>query len=80
MRKTDHQLQQPLYIATWTKVNGKDVKFDQENTGYGWKARSQDGYLCRCTADFMPDEASGRFSPRGAAMKLRPHALFSDKK
>lgn len=37
MRKTDHQLQQPLYITTWTKVNGKDVKFDQENTGYGWK-------------------------------------------
>ena len=37
MRKIDHQLQQPLYIATWTKLNGKDVKFDQENTGYGWK-------------------------------------------
>jgi branched-chain amino acid transport system substrate-binding protein len=37
MRKSDHQLQQPLYIATWTKVNGKDVKYDQENTGYGWK-------------------------------------------
>jgi len=37
MRKTDHQLQQPLYIATWVKVNGKDVKYDQENTGYGWK-------------------------------------------
>ncbi|RZI39858.1 branched-chain amino acid ABC transporter substrate-binding protein [Herbaspirillum sp. HC18] len=37
MRKTDHQLQQPLYIATWTKINGKDVKFDQENTGLGWK-------------------------------------------
>ncbi|HEY8607996.1 MAG TPA: branched-chain amino acid ABC transporter substrate-binding protein [Noviherbaspirillum sp.] len=37
MRKTDHQLQQPLYVATWTKVNGKDVKFDQENTGFGWK-------------------------------------------
>jgi len=37
MRKSDHQLQQPLYISTWTKVNGKDVKFDQENTGYGWK-------------------------------------------
>jgi branched-chain amino acid transport system substrate-binding protein len=28
MRKSDHQLQQPLYIATWTKVNGKDVKYD----------------------------------------------------
>lgn len=37
MRKSDHQLQQPLYIATWVKTNGKDVKFDQENTGYGWK-------------------------------------------
>ncbi|MBC7415523.1 MAG: branched-chain amino acid ABC transporter substrate-binding protein [Herminiimonas sp.] len=37
MRKADHQLQQPLYIATWSKVDGKTVKFDQENTGYGWK-------------------------------------------
>ena len=37
MRKTDNQLQQPLYISTWTKVNGKDVKYDQENTGFGWK-------------------------------------------
>ena len=37
MRKSDHQLQQPLYIATWSKVDGKAVKYDQENTGYGWK-------------------------------------------
>ncbi|CAJ0679372.1 branched-chain amino acid ABC transporter substrate-binding protein [Ralstonia mannitolilytica] len=37
MRASDHQGQQPLYIATWKKVDGKDVKFDQENTGYGWK-------------------------------------------
>ncbi len=37
MRKADHQLQQPLYIATWSKVDGKTVKYDQENTGYGWK-------------------------------------------
>jgi branched-chain amino acid transport system substrate-binding protein len=37
MRNTDHQAQQPLVVATWTKVNGKDIKFDQENTGYGWK-------------------------------------------
>ena len=37
MNKVDHQLQQNLYIGTWTKVNGKDVKYDQENTGYGWK-------------------------------------------
>jgi branched-chain amino acid transport system substrate-binding protein len=46
MRKTDHQLQQPLYIATWTKTNNKDVKFDQENTGYGWKTdRKIDTYI-----------------------------------
>ncbi len=37
MRKTDHQLQQPLYVTTWVKTNGKTVKFDQENTGYGWR-------------------------------------------
>jgi len=37
MRKTDHQVQQPLVVATWVKTNGKDVKYDQENTGYGWR-------------------------------------------
>ena len=57
MRKTDHQLQQPLYIATWTKVNGKDVKYDQENTGYGWKTGSEDRHLRRHPADLVPDEA-----------------------
>ncbi|MBC3868640.1 branched-chain amino acid ABC transporter substrate-binding protein [Undibacterium oligocarboniphilum] len=41
MRKLDHQLQQPLYIATWVKVNGKDVKYDQENTGLGWKTNQK---------------------------------------
>jgi branched-chain amino acid transport system substrate-binding protein len=46
MRKADHQLQQPLYIATWVKANGKDVKFDQENTGYGWKTDQKlDAYV-----------------------------------
>jgi branched-chain amino acid transport system substrate-binding protein len=37
MRKADHQAQQPLYIATWVKTNNKDVRFEQEKTGYGWK-------------------------------------------
>ena len=41
MRKVDHQVQQPLYIATWVKTNGKDVKFDQENTGLGWKTNQK---------------------------------------
>lgn len=37
MRAVDHQLQQPLYIATWSALDGKRVKYDQEKTGYGWK-------------------------------------------
>ena len=37
MRKADHQLQEPLYIATWTKMNGTTVKYDSEGTGYGWR-------------------------------------------
>lgn len=46
MRTTDHQLQQPLYIISWVKANGKDVKFDQENTGFGWKtAQKIDAYV-----------------------------------
>jgi branched-chain amino acid transport system substrate-binding protein len=40
MRKQDHQALQPLYIAKWVKVNKKDVRFDQENTGYGWKTEA----------------------------------------
>jgi branched-chain amino acid transport system substrate-binding protein len=40
MRATDHQLQQSLVIATWSKVDGKTVKIDQENTGFGWKTES----------------------------------------
>ncbi len=46
MNKTDHQLQQNLYIGSWTKTNGKDVKYDQENTGYGWKVEQKiDAYV-----------------------------------
>jgi branched-chain amino acid transport system substrate-binding protein len=37
MRAADHQLQQPLYIASWQKVDGKQVRFDSENTGFGWR-------------------------------------------
>src|SRR4051812_9078727 len=46
MNKVDHQLQQNLYIGSWTKLNGKDVKYDQENTGYGWKMEKKiDAYM-----------------------------------
>jgi branched-chain amino acid transport system substrate-binding protein len=36
MRADDQQLMQPIYIATFSKL-GKGVKYDVENTGYGWK-------------------------------------------
>ncbi len=35
MRPDDHQLFEPLYILTITRVNGKDVKYDLESTGLG---------------------------------------------
>jgi branched-chain amino acid transport system substrate-binding protein len=40
MRKSDHQLLQPLYIAKWSKVDGKTVKYEQEKTGFGWKTEA----------------------------------------
>ncbi|MEX3949999.1 branched-chain amino acid ABC transporter substrate-binding protein [Paraburkholderia sp. EG287B] len=43
MRAADHQAQQSLVIATWTRADGKTVKYDQENTGYGWRTDVQLG-------------------------------------
>jgi len=37
MRASDHQLQQVLHVASWQKVDGKQVRFDSENTGLGWR-------------------------------------------
>src|SRR5690606_39091770 len=37
MRASDHQLQQPLYVATWSKTDGNTVQLDQEGTGFGWR-------------------------------------------
>jgi branched-chain amino acid transport system substrate-binding protein len=37
MRGADHQLQQVLHVASWQKVDGKQVRFDSENTGIGWR-------------------------------------------
>jgi branched-chain amino acid transport system substrate-binding protein len=36
MRASDHQMEQPLYIAKWVKIDGKKVKYDQENQKLGW--------------------------------------------
>jgi branched-chain amino acid transport system substrate-binding protein len=37
MRADNHQLVQALFISTYSKVDGKDVKFDVERTGNGFK-------------------------------------------
>jgi branched-chain amino acid transport system substrate-binding protein len=37
MRKDDHQMIQNLYISTFTKADGKNVKYDVEDTGFGFK-------------------------------------------
>lgn len=39
MRAADHQLQQPLYIATWTKVGGP-IRHDVEKTGHSWRTET----------------------------------------
>ncbi len=37
IRADNHQLIQPLYISTLVKSNGKDVKFDVDKTGLGFR-------------------------------------------
>ena len=59
MRKTDHQLQAPLYLGIWAKQGSKGVKFDAENTGYGFRSEVVwDAYVA-LAAHVMPDEAAG---------------------
>ena len=44
MRAEDHQMMQPIYLATFTKAGVKDVKYDVESTGYGWRTESRIEY------------------------------------
>jgi branched-chain amino acid transport system substrate-binding protein len=37
MRPEDHQLIAPLYQVVFTKIGQAGVKYDAEDTGYGWK-------------------------------------------
>ncbi len=37
MRPENHQLVQPIFVSTFSKANGKDVKFDVERTGFGFQ-------------------------------------------
>ena len=46
MRKTDHQLQAPLFLGIWARQDGKSVRFDAENTGYGFRPEvTWDAYI-----------------------------------
>jgi branched-chain amino acid transport system substrate-binding protein len=45
MRKTDHQLQQPMYISKWTKATAKDP-YSEENTGFNFApVRTLDAFI-----------------------------------
>ena len=37
MRADNHQLIQPLFISSVTKVDGREVTFDADHSGMGWK-------------------------------------------
>jgi len=37
MRADNHQLLQPLFVSTYDKVDGKEIKYDVERTGNGFK-------------------------------------------
>lgn len=37
MRKSDHQLEAPLYLGIWAQQGSKGVKYDAEKTGYGFR-------------------------------------------
>ena len=37
MRRTDHQLQAPLFLGLWDKQGSPRVKYDMEHTGYGFR-------------------------------------------
>jgi branched-chain amino acid transport system substrate-binding protein len=41
MRKLDHQIQQEQVVSVWTKADGKDVRYDLEKTGWGWKTQQK---------------------------------------
>ena len=46
MRKTDHQLQSPIFLGIWAKQDGKRVKYDAEGTGYGFRSEAiWDSYI-----------------------------------
>jgi branched-chain amino acid transport system substrate-binding protein len=50
MRKDDHQLMQPLFISTFAKAGEKDVKYDIDDTGFGFRTN----YAVPATSIVLP--------------------------
>ena len=77
MRTADHQLQQPLYIATWQKTDAK--KHVQRREHRQHLGAEQGVRALRVEhADLVPDEAPGRLSllaPARARRSRLPRAL-----
>ena len=46
MRKSDHQLQQPLYMTVWQKADAK-YPYSLENTGYALRRSPSTRPTCR---------------------------------
>ena len=61
MRKSDHQLQQPLYMSVWQKTDAK-YPYSPENTGMTLAPVGRVPELRVEHADQLPDEAAGRLS------------------
>ena len=59
MRKSDHQLQQALFITKWQKADAKNP-YSVENTGLHLRAGQADGPVRVQHAHQLPDEASRR--------------------
>ncbi len=54
MRKDDHQLLMPYYAGVFSK----DVKYDAEHTGFGWKTYMHRDGRRPDVADHLQDEAA----------------------
>lgn len=73
MRKEDHQLIQPLYLATFTRAGGAGVKYDSEGTGLGWRTdariEADDTVLPTTCRMQRPKEAAVRDGQRSRSVK-----------
>jgi branched-chain amino acid transport system substrate-binding protein len=63
MRKTDHQLQQPLWISVWQKVGAKPNDYNVENTGFNLQpVRAFDAYVSSTPTSCQMKRPSGAAS------------------